>query len=195
MNHGLDEVSDEQFAPLISNGAMKMIDDAFGGQGVQLSESDRKDVLGEFLEKYQKRIADETVLYDGCLDSLDTLASSGWLFAIATNKYERLAKLLIEKLGITDYFAVIAGGDTFDVRKPDAGHLLGILDIIGCASSSSIMVGDSLNDVLAAKNADIPSIAVRFGYTTVPVEELGATEVISHYREFCDAVTRIESGR
>ena len=45
------------------------------------------------------------------------------------------------------------------------------------------MIGDSVNDIRAAKNAGIPSIAVPFGYTDVPVETLNPTRIIGHFDE------------
>ena len=190
-DYGLPPVDPEKFAPLISYGALRMLEDAFERHGIDLSEADVSRALEKFLGLYESRIARESIFFDGCLGSLDSLASDGWLFAIATNKYERLAKLLVSELGALDYFAVIAGGDTFDVRKPDPGHLTNIVEMLGGDISSSIMVGDSLNDILAARNAGIPSIGVTFGYTTVPVTDMNPTEIISHYSELRDVVGRI----
>ena len=116
--------------------------------------------------------------------------------AVCTNKLEELAIPLIEKLGLADRFAVVTGGDTFPVRKPDAGHILGTIEKAGARPQDAVMIGDSINDILAARNAGIPSIAVTFGYSDVPVAELGADHVISRFSELnAELVRRLLSRR
>ena len=92
---------------------------------------------------------------------------------------------LLEKLGLTPYFAAITCGDTFEFRKPDARHILGTIEKAGGDPARTIMVGDSINDILAAKNANVPSIGVTFGYTDVPMAELKPDVVIDNF----DALT------
>jgi len=74
------------------------------------------------------------------------------------------------------------------VRKPDAGHILGTLDAIGVAPDRAVMIGDSANDLNAARNAGIPVVLVTFGYTTVPVGELGADALIDHFDQLLPAL-------
>ena len=111
--------------------------------------------------------------------------------AVCTNKTESLAKLLIAKLGIAERFAFICGQDTFGIGKPDPKPLLETIAASGGASKRAIMVGDSGTDILTARAADVPVIAVDFGYADAPVAELGPDRVISHFDELmaaCDAL-------
>jgi len=61
-----------------------------------------------------------------------------------------------------------------------------------CGGSSAAFVGDSIYDIMAAKNAGIPNIAVSFGFLMQPVEELGADTVIHGYGELIAALARIQ---
>ena len=103
--------------------------------------------------------------------------------AICTNKTEAMARRLLELLGLSHRFAAITGGDSFAVRKPHGDHIHGTIDQALGDKSATVMVGDSVNDIHAARNAGVPSIAVPFGYSDVAVEELAPNRVIQHYDE------------
>ena len=115
--------------------------------------------------------------------ALAAFARAGWRLAVCTNKIEGSAKLLIEKLGVADRFAFVCGQDTFGVAKPDPKPLLETIAASGGASERAIMVGNSATDIKTARAAGLPVIAVDFGYTDVPVAELGPDRVISHFDE------------
>lgn len=83
------------------------------------------------------------------------------------------------------------GGDSLPVRKPDPGHIHGTVERLGTGFAWTAMVGDSANDVNAAKAAGIPVVAVSFGYTPVPVAELGADRLIDHFAELQGALTAL----
>jgi phosphoglycolate phosphatase len=95
---------------------------------------------------------------------------------------------LLRQLALQERFAAIAGRDTFDVFKPAPGHLIRTIAMAGGRPELAVMVGDSEVDIATAIAAGVPSIAVTFGYTTVPVRNLNATAVIDHYGEFMEAL-------
>ena len=101
--------------------------------------------------------------------------------AICTNKPELLAKRIINGLKASEYFDVITGGDTYDYRKPDPRHLINTILEAGKKVENAIMIGDSENDINCAQKANIPNIAVSFGYSKVPVENLKPDLVMSNY--------------
>ena len=104
-----------------------------------------------------------------------------------------MARKLLGELGIGDCFAAITGGDTFEFRKPDARHLERTIDL--CNASNGVMIGDTITDADAAKNAGRPLILVDFGYSSQPVNELGADRVISHFSQAPDAIGEIVATR
>ena len=97
---------------------------------------------------------------------------------------EHLARKLLDEMGETSRFAAITGGDTFEVKKPDPAHIVGTVERAGGELAKTIMVGDSINDIAAAQAAGVLSIGIEFGYTDIPVTEMGATTTISHFNQF-----------
>ena len=168
---------------IVGNGARVMIERglALEGKSVNTAELDR--LLARFLVHYEAHLADGSQPFPGAQEMLDELADSGALLVVCTNKFEGFSVKLLESLGLARYFACIAGSDTFPMRKPDAGHLLGAVSRAGGHSSSVVMVGDSRTDVATARAANVPVIAVSFGYSDVAVETLDPGHVISGYDE------------
>jgi phosphoglycolate phosphatase len=80
------------------------------------------------------------------------------------------------------YFAAVAGGDTFPVHKPHPGHVTGILERIQVKAANAVMVGDSTNDVLAARGASVACLAVTHGYGA-DAGSLGADGLIGGFGE------------
>lgn len=180
---GLKPVGYEDITHLVGQGAKTMIERAFRLREVPLADQDLPALLDRFIAHYLDHMPGESQPFPGLVATLDRLAAKGYLLAVCTNKMERLALPLVEKLGLRSRFAAIAGGDTFPVRKPDGGHVIATVKKAGGDPARSLMVGDSINDILAAKNAGIPSIAVPFGYSDIPVDMLGADQVIAHFDE------------
>jgi phosphoglycolate phosphatase len=83
---------------------------------------------------------------------------------VVTNKHERFARGLLERLSLSTLLDCVVGGDSFERRKPDPGPLLFACEQLSVPSSQALMVGDSTNDVQAALGAQIPIICVPYGY-------------------------------
>lgn len=179
----LEPVSYEDLTHLVGQGARVMIQRAFALRGAPLNEDEIPALLDRFIDHYEAGMPGKSRPYPGLLDALNRLKAAGYILAVCTNKMERLAVSLLNRLKLTDYFAAIAGGDTFAFRKPDPAHILATVERAGGTSHKVLMIGDSINDILAARNGGIPSIAVPFGYSDVAVEELGASHIIRHFDE------------
>ena len=115
----------------------------------------------------------------------------GVRLAVVTNKYERLARLVLDRLSLTDRFACVIGGDTMGPGrgKPAPDPILAMIE--RCGGGAAAFVGDSVYDVEAAKAAGVPVIACSFGFLQQPVEDLGADAVIDDYAELIPALTRL----
>lgn len=177
----------------IGQGAKMMIEKGFAANGATAGDGRANELMPVFLDKYEARIARETYAFPGLLDALDRLQQEGWDFAVCTNKHERLARILLEELGLTNRFVAITGGDSFAHKKPHPEHLLKTVELAGASPEDTIMVGDSRSDIDAAKAASIPVIAVDFGYTPVPVDQLGPDVVISHFDQIDEAIRTIKN--
>ena len=134
-----------------------------------------------FLEIYDNCLLNKTDFYPNVLQSLKDLKKMDFTLAICTNKPELLAKRIINGLNGSSFFDIITGGDTYEYRKPDPRHLINTILETGKKVETAIMIGDSENDINCAKKANIPSIAVNFGYSKVPVESLNPDLVMSDY--------------
>jgi phosphoglycolate phosphatase len=188
----LAPVGYEDLTHLVGQGARVMIARAFALRGAPLADEEIPALLERFISHYAAGMPGLSRPYPGLVEALDRLRVAGYLLAVCTNKMEGLARPLIETLGLTGYFTAITGGDTFAVRKPDAAHLTGTIELAGGVTHKALMIGDSINDILAARNAGIPSIAVPFGYSDVAVDTLGASAIIGHFDELTlDLVERL----
>jgi phosphoglycolate phosphatase len=123
------------------------------------------------------------------------LSARGHRFAVCTNKFEKQSRMLLEALKLTDRFDAICGQDTFAIAKPDPEILRRTIATAGADVSYSIMIGDSETDILTARAAGIPVIAVDFGYTDKPIAEYKPDVVISHFSQLPDAVAGISFAR
>ncbi|MBB3607681.1 phosphoglycolate phosphatase [Rhizobium sp. BK602] len=179
----LPPVSYDDVTHLVGNGAQVMIERACKLHGYTLSPEELPALLQRFIAHYTETMPGATQPYPGLLAAMDALKGQGYKLAVCTNKMEGLARTLLERLGLTHYFEAITGGDTFTVRKPHAEHLIGTIERAGGDLSRTIMIGDSVNDILVARNAGVPSVAVPFGYSDVGVETLGPNRIIYHYDE------------
>jgi phosphoglycolate phosphatase len=173
---------------MIGAGARKLLERGLEleGRTVSLAELDR--LTDDFINHYAEHIADASRPFDGLEAALDDLESSGYRFAVCTNKLEWLSKRLLDRLNLSPRFAVICGADTFGVSKPDPAILRQTIARAGGELSSAIMVGDAGPDVGVARRAGIPVICVSFGYTEVPVADLKPDRVIDHMRELRGAI-------
>lgn len=186
---GLPAVSPEDGRAMVGHGARAMLSNALLAAGMT-AETDRLDnLVALFIDIYAGRIAETSRPFPGVPAALDRFAGAGWRLAVCTNKFERHSKLLLAELGLADRFAVIAGQDTYGVRKPDARHLLETIREAGGSTSAAVMVGDSEVDVQTARNAAVPVVAVDFGYCRVPVRDLAPDRVISHFDALYAAAT------
>ena len=185
---GLEPVTFDDLTHLVGQGVRVMIRRAFDLRKVPLDDETWDQLALRFMDHYASQMPGKSRPYPGALDCLDRLSAAGFGLAVCTNKPEALALVLMEKLGLSERFLAITGGDTFAVRKPDAQHIFGTIDMARGEPARSIMIGDSVNDILAAQNAGIASIAVSFGYSDVPVESLGPSHVVAGYDDLTAAL-------
>ncbi len=135
----------------------------------------------EFLRYYERNIAVGSEPFPGAVALLQRLSGNGMKLGICTNKLEGLSVRLIEALGLAKYFGAIIGPDTINIAKPDPAPYREALRRLG--ASRSIMVGDSETDILTARAAQVPVIAVTFGYTPEPVAKFAPDYIVSHFDE------------
>ncbi|MFQ5566947.1 MAG: HAD-IA family hydrolase [Paracoccaceae bacterium] len=188
----LDLARDKQFA---GRGARSMIHRSLSlmetPPGEAGAEAIADDLYPGLLAAYEGRLADETRLYDGVVGCLDALAAAGWRLGVCTNKPERLAVMLLERLGVLGRFGAVLGADSLAVRKPDPEHLHETARRSGARPDRCVMLGDTRTDVLTARAAGVPCVLTRFGFSAEPPDELAADAVVDHFDEVAPVLERL----
>jgi phosphoglycolate phosphatase len=187
VNHVLEDVgrpplSSDTVKQHIGGGAKLMLQlglEATGG----IPDEDFRPLYRQMLSYYEANISVHSRPFDGALALMDHLDNLGVRYAVVTNKFERLAVKLLTDLNIADRMGCILGADTLgkENAKPSGAPIFEMIK--RCGGGSAVYVGDSIYDMMAAQNASIPSIAVRFGFLHGPVEDMGADAIIDHFDE------------
>jgi len=196
VNHALASIGRERIPhagvrDLVGGGSGRMLRRALELTGGCVGDEEFAELHARLLAHYGEHLSAYTCQFPGGEAMLDGLEARGVTLALATNKFERFARALIEELGLASRFAVILGGDTLGQGKgkpaPDMLHEM----VARCGGGRAAYVGDTTYDTLAAKAAGIPCVAVSFGFNDVPMDELGAAAVIDHYDELIPALERL----
>lgn len=179
--HDVPAIGFDDARAMIGAGVKPLLQRALTSHGIHLP-ADTIDVLyDEYLQLYAAHIADRSRPFPGLEQALDALAAEGCRFAVCTNKLEWLSVRLLDALGLAERFSAICGQDTFSMRKPDPEMLRLTIMRAGGSLRQAVMVGDSMTDVVTARSAAVPVVAVDFGYTETPPAQLGADRLISHF--------------
>ncbi|MBY0227062.1 MAG: phosphoglycolate phosphatase [Hyphomicrobium sp.] len=179
-NEGRATLSHEGVAKLVGGGARELVAKALGST-TPSADVDR--VLMDFLAFYQADPISLTRLYSGVRELLDSLRHSRVSLAICTNKPQSLTHVILDRLDLASYFAVVWGGEPGKPLKPDAACLRTVCEQLGVSPAEALMVGDSHTDIDAALATGCPSIVVAHGYEQRPLDSLGADAVVEGLAE------------
>jgi phosphoglycolate phosphatase len=116
--------------------------------------------LAAWWEHYERHCLDHTALFPGMAEAL---AGAGRVLAVHTNKPGRLARKILDGLGVGPRFAAVLGGDEAP-RKPDPRGTLDLVARLGGSPADAVFIGDSLIDAGTAAGAGVPFVAVTWGF-------------------------------
>ena len=176
---------------MIGGGSRRMIERALIAEGQSVPGPGLDRMFRTFIDHYSAHIADRSRPFPHLESALQRLAGEGFRLAVCTNKLEWLSVRLLDTLNLSRYFAAICGQDTFGVQKPDPQMLWLTVRRAGGEVQRAIMIGDSTTDVRTARAANVPVIAVDFGYSEVAPEALNADRVISSFSELPHAIAAV----
>lgn len=179
-----------QVKKYIGGGAKLMLEQGMLATG-GIPDSEFKPYYRQLLGFYEANVSVHSRPFDGALALLDQLDSMGVRYAVVTNKFESLAVKLLTDLNLAHRMGCILGADTLgkENAKPSGAPIFEMIK--RCGGGKAAYIGDSVYDVKAAKNADVPSVAVSFGFLHEPVEDLGADAVIDHFDELIDVLQNL----
>ncbi|WP_269716661.1 phosphoglycolate phosphatase [Caulobacter sp. NIBR2454] len=186
---GLAALPYEDVRLMVGRGAKALLERGFTAAGAPLDAERAPGLVERFIAVYLSRIAQESTPFPGTVEALEKLRADGAKLCVCTNKLTGLSTALLDALDLTKLFDAVIGQDLAPAPKPDARHLLVAIEAVGGRPDRAILVGDSIADVGAGKNAKVPVIVVSFGYTEAPARELGGDIVIDHFDEL-DGVVR-----
>lgn len=168
---------------MLGDGTWMLTKRAFAARGSTPDDAMLDELNIDFNTRYVETDYAYTRLFENAEAVLRQLKSDGWTIALASNKPEGPCKEILAKLGVGDLFTVIAGGNSFEVKKPDGRFLEFVLGKLGFdkTSDTAIMVGDHANDVNAAHAAGIKAIAVAMEVDDTRARSLGADAVVTAY--------------
>jgi len=191
---GRAPLAEEAVRRMVGDGVPKLIERALAASGGSPPPEALAAIVARYLPIYESMMTARTRPYPGVPETLGALKAAGWRLAVCTNKPEGPTRGILDALGLAPLFEAVAGGDSFAVRKPDPGHVFGLLAAMAARPEDAVMLGDGANDVKAARAAGLPVIAVASGYGPVPVEALDPDIVIAEIAELPAALTRLGRG-
>lgn len=130
----------------------------------QVDPAQHQQLLDTFLNIYNAEPCVDTRPFDGIVKFLEWGLTQHKKMICVTNKPEQPARTIVENLGLSQYFVDVIGGDRFEERKPHPRQLLFCVDQYQLAKEHVLMIGDSSNDVEAARRAGMDCIVVSYGY-------------------------------
>lgn len=137
--------------------------------------------LALFERCYHAVNGDRARIFDGVLEGLRAMQQAGLSLGVVTNKPTAFTVPLLEQTGLRNLFAAIVCGDTCAHKKPHPMPVLHACDLLGIEPQAAVLIGDSINDALAARAAACAVLAVPYGYnegrdvTTLDVDGIVAT--------------------
>ena len=196
LNHALraggrEPVAMEHVRDLIGGGGRRMLERALERNGGPNDEETVNALHREFLVHYEANLAVHSCLFPGGEAALDALALQGVCIAVVTNKLERFAVRLLEELGLSNRFETILGGDSLGPGRAKPAPDLLLEMVARCGGGRAAYVGDTTFDTLAARAAEMPCVAVSFGFNDLAPHELGASAVIDHFDQLIPVLERL----
>lgn len=175
---GREPLSVERIASYVGQGVTVLVARAFGDGA---SEEEVEQGVDIFRKHYREHMLDNTVPYSGVREALDELA--GRKMAVLTNKPVNFSRRMLSGLGLTERFLRIYGGDSFENKKPDPIGINRLMEETQVPASKTMMVGDSISDIMAGRNAGVWTCGVNYGFGAPTLDEAPPDIRIDNLRE------------
>ena len=160
----LATVSNDQVKNMVGNGIDVMLERVFKAVDTNPTKKYFAEAKQIFSQHYDKVMDEQTTLFPHVAQTLKTLYENHYPLALVTNKPAQFLPALLTSLGIKDYFSLVLGGGDVIKLKPHPAPLYQVMATFGLFSDQLLFVGDSKNDITAAKNAHCPTVALSYGY-------------------------------
>jgi phosphoglycolate phosphatase len=166
-DYGLTSLPVEDVRRMIGRGAPMLIERALAALGRTVDAATQTAMVERFFHYYgelEELNEDDARPFPGAAEAIRAVHRAGLRTAVVTNKQHRFADALLRRRALSEWVDAVIGGDTCARRKPDPEPLLFACESLKVPASAALMVGDSINDVQAARAAGIPVVCVSYGY-------------------------------
>ncbi|MGI2172984.1 phosphoglycolate phosphatase [Shewanella ulleungensis] len=185
----LASVSEDLVRSWVGNGAQVLMQRALSHASSMAQDSAELQtqlahIMPRFMHHYGEHLQQHSRLYSDVLTVLQKLKQAGYKLAVVTNKPYRFTVPLLNAFGLDGLFSEVLGGDSLVKMKPDPMPLQHLLQQWQLKPQQLLMVGDSKNDILAAKAANVMSIGLTYGYNYG--EDIGLSEPNAVCENFAD---------
>jgi len=171
----------------VGNGVERLVQRALvGALEGEPDEADFEDAYPIFMSLYAENTSKRSCLYPGVREGLDKLKSAAYPLGCVTNKAAQFTEPLLKDLGVFDDFSIVISGDTLARKKPDPMPLLHAAEFFGCTPAQSLMIGDSVSDVSAARAAGFQIVCMSYGYNHgADIRDANPDAVIDSLLDIC----------
>lgn len=186
---GLSKVDPETIKTFIGKGVLNLMTKTYIGSAGSAPE-DFDPVMEIFEKHYDSVVSKESHPYPGVVEGLEAMKAAGFRLACITNKVARFTIPLLKDTGLYDFFEIVLSGDSLPKKKPDPLPLLHACEHFGIKPPEMLLIGDSINDVQAARAAGCAVFCVPYGYNEgMDVRELDSDALVE---SLLDATRLIE---
>ncbi len=162
---GLPERGEQRVRHWVGNGVERLVKRALLDQlDGEPDEASYARALPVFEALYRDNTSKRSRLYDGVQEALEFLKTTGVRIGCVTNKASQFTLPLLQDLGVRDYFEIVICGDMVERKKPDPMALLMAAEQLQTEPQASLMIGDSMSDVKAARAAGFSIVCMSYGY-------------------------------
>ncbi len=167
----------EQYKQFVGNGAGKLLERAVPGD-LELTPELRKQLMDEFLQRYDAHKEDKTTAYAGMPALLSRLKEAGIVTAVLSNKPHAAAGPIVERY-YPGLLSAVQGAMPDAPTKPDPTLLHRLMEHLGASTENTLFVGDSDVDICTAKNGQMTSCGVLWGFRTRQELEAEGADLIA----------------
>ncbi|MFT4171681.1 MAG: phosphoglycolate phosphatase [Rhodocyclaceae bacterium] len=176
--------SEQEVRAFVGKGIPHLVRSALAAGRGPRTDDEVKRAIAVFQRHYAVTNGHKTTIYPGVLSGLSALHKAGVVMGCITNKDAAFTQALLAQLGLAQFFGSVVSGDTLPQKKPDPHPLWHACEQLRVGRDEAMMVGDSVNDALAARNAGIRVLLVTYGYSEgVPVDTIDCDGLLSSINE------------
>ena len=187
---GRPELAEARVSEFIGKGVANLVTRCLQESGLPADDHAVAVALALFERHYLAGVAERTRPYPGVVEGLEQLARMGMPLGCVTNKAAMFTLPLLERTQLARYFRIVVSGDTVEHKKPHPQPLLYAAAALRVVPAGLLLIGDSANDVRAARAAGCPVFVVPYGYREgMSLESLAADRVVADLVEAAGSIT------